>query len=244
MVAIGCAALMLASFATIPSRADGGAYGPDTCLNGYVWRGAFPGDHVCVTSAVRDQAQQDNRLADARRSPTGGPYGRDTCLPGFIWRGAGPADHVCVTALTWRQTQDDNLAAQARRNALDLMVATYRPRDTCDGSDSCQTTNPAAYYALRVARINVGTALVVLCNHGTQGERGNASRCRSAHDRVLNSWRVAVVPSPSGPGGLLRWFTTGMPRCPGAKDSYFRVRDPVSGLWSASRGVTTKCSVL
>ncbi|MEH2393254.1 MAG: hypothetical protein V7K21_16915 [Nostoc sp.] len=29
------------------------SYGSDTCISGYVWREAFPGDHVCVTRAVR-----------------------------------------------------------------------------------------------------------------------------------------------------------------------------------------------
>jgi hypothetical protein len=46
---------------------DGGAYGPDTCLQGYVWRDAVSGDHVCVTPATRDQAAQDNSLAASRR---------------------------------------------------------------------------------------------------------------------------------------------------------------------------------
>jgi hypothetical protein len=45
----------------------GGAYGPDTCLQGYVWREAVPGDHVCVTPETRAQAAQDNSLAASRR---------------------------------------------------------------------------------------------------------------------------------------------------------------------------------
>ena len=28
-------------------------FGPDTCLQGYVWRDAFPDDHVCVTPETR-----------------------------------------------------------------------------------------------------------------------------------------------------------------------------------------------
>jgi hypothetical protein len=42
-------------------------YGPDTCLPGYVWREAFPGDHVCVTEETRAQAAYDNSQALARR---------------------------------------------------------------------------------------------------------------------------------------------------------------------------------
>jgi hypothetical protein len=34
---------------------DGGPSGPDTCLEGFVWREAFPGDHVCVTWETRQQ---------------------------------------------------------------------------------------------------------------------------------------------------------------------------------------------
>lgn len=42
-------------------------YGPDTCRQGYVWRDAFNGDHVCVTPQSRTQAAQDNQLAPSRR---------------------------------------------------------------------------------------------------------------------------------------------------------------------------------
>lgn len=42
---------------------NGGAYGPDTCIQGYVWREASPSDHVCVTVATRAQAAYDNSRA-------------------------------------------------------------------------------------------------------------------------------------------------------------------------------------
>ncbi|WP_329391384.1 hypothetical protein OG625_40310 (plasmid) [Streptomyces sp. NBC_01351] len=35
----------------------GGAYGPDTCKQGYVWRESFDGDTQCVTPAERDVAK-------------------------------------------------------------------------------------------------------------------------------------------------------------------------------------------
>ena len=41
---------------------------PDTCLQGYVWREAVPGDYVCVTPETRAQAAQDNSLAASRRA--------------------------------------------------------------------------------------------------------------------------------------------------------------------------------
>ncbi|AWN41171.1 hypothetical protein DK389_12350 [Methylobacterium durans] len=72
------------------------SYGPDTCVQGLIWREANPNDHVCVTPDVRDQAQKDNSQAAARRSPTGGPSGPDACIQGFVWREAFPGDHVCV----------------------------------------------------------------------------------------------------------------------------------------------------
>ncbi|MER6316591.1 hypothetical protein ABT237_22910 [Streptomyces sp. NPDC001581] len=35
----------------------GGAYGSETCEQGYVWRGSYDGDSLCVTPAERDMAQ-------------------------------------------------------------------------------------------------------------------------------------------------------------------------------------------
>ena len=76
----------------------------DACRPGFVWREAFPGDHVCVVPAVRTQVAHDNALAGARRQPGGGKYGKDTCREGFVWREAIPTDHVCVTPQTRAQT--------------------------------------------------------------------------------------------------------------------------------------------
>lgn len=103
----------VASLWSAPGRADL-PYGPDTCVQGYVWREAFPGDHVCVTPATRSQAAYDNSQAAARREPGGGPYGPDTCRQGFVWREARPDDHVCVTPATRAQAAYDNAHAQER----------------------------------------------------------------------------------------------------------------------------------
>lgn len=86
----------------------------DTCKSGYVWREAFPGDHVCVTPETRAQAAYDNSQAHARRDPNGA-YGPDTCIPGYVWREARPGDHVCVTPETRAQTAADNRMAASRR---------------------------------------------------------------------------------------------------------------------------------
>lgn len=49
------------------------SFGPDTCLQGFVWREARPEDHVCVPVTpvdVREQTRSDNAQAAARRSPS------------------------------------------------------------------------------------------------------------------------------------------------------------------------------
>ena len=89
----------------------------DKCISGYVWREAFPGDHVCVTPATRAQAAYDNRHATERYDPdslAGALYGGETCLPGYVWREASPSDLVCVTPATRDQTAYDNSQAQNR----------------------------------------------------------------------------------------------------------------------------------
>jgi hypothetical protein len=106
-----------------------GPYGPDTCVAGYVWREAVPGDHVCVSWNTRSQAWADNAAAADRRVPGGGAYGPDTCLAGYVWRDAttaypypdgwgqmvynpfstGTADHVCVTPAVRDQAAADNV---------------------------------------------------------------------------------------------------------------------------------------
>ncbi len=45
-------------------------FGADQCLQGFVWREAFPGDHVCVSGATRTQTANDNAQAAARRDPS------------------------------------------------------------------------------------------------------------------------------------------------------------------------------
>lgn len=113
------AGTLLLSALTAPAVAAQGEvdlpYGPDTCVQGFVWREAFPDDHVCVTAETRAQAAEDNKQASARREPGGGAYGPDTCLQGYVWREARPGDHVCVTAETRAQAAEDNSRAASRR---------------------------------------------------------------------------------------------------------------------------------
>jgi hypothetical protein len=99
-----------------PADRNNCSYGPDTCVQGFVWRDAGPTDHVCVTPQLRDEARADNAQSGARRSPNGGPYGPDTCSAGFVWREAFAGDHVCVTPAVRAQTANDN-ALSAQRKA-------------------------------------------------------------------------------------------------------------------------------
>jgi len=81
-----------------PPPPDPGAslpYGPDTCVDGFVWRDIYPGDHVCVTVQSRAKAAHENDIAGSRVDPAGA-YGPNTCKPGFVWREAYAGDKVCV----------------------------------------------------------------------------------------------------------------------------------------------------
>jgi hypothetical protein len=63
----------------------------DTCLTGYVWRGADPTDHVCVTPEQRRRTAEQNAAGPSRIGQDG------MCMQGFVWREADPTDHVCVS---------------------------------------------------------------------------------------------------------------------------------------------------
>ncbi len=128
----------------------------DSCRQGYVWREAAPGDHVCVTPATRDQAAFDNAHAAERVDPGNHTYGPDTCRQGYVWREAVPGDHVCVTPAVRAQAVDDNNQAGARIDtgsagpaapvAPDLVVV----RDGYDGAGNDR---------VRVANIGQGYAV-------------------------------------------------------------------------------------
>jgi hypothetical protein len=107
--------LVIIALAAVAAVQPASALPADTCRQGFVWRDAVPGDLVCVTPGVRQQAADDNAQATARRQPGGGAYGPATCLPGFVWREAVPNDLVCVTPGTRDQTAADNRAAAGRR---------------------------------------------------------------------------------------------------------------------------------
>ena len=147
-LAAAVAALALAAIAAPALGA--GNYGADTCLQGYVWRGAIPTDHVCVTPLVRMQTAQENDQAAAHRSPAGGPYGPDTCLNGYVWREAVASDHVCVIPQRRQQARNDNAQAAARRDTVRTWITYYRPsKQPCTGNPCTQTSDDAQRIRVR-----------------------------------------------------------------------------------------------
>ena len=89
-------------------------YGPDTCEDGFVWREAIPGDHVCVTPAARAEAATENAIAGSRVDP-GGAYGPNSCIAGFVWREAYRGDVVCVTSFRRTQVENENSDGPSHR---------------------------------------------------------------------------------------------------------------------------------
>jgi hypothetical protein len=102
------------SLPTPPTPGPSLPYGPDTCRDGFVWRDAIPGDHVCVTPDRRSTAASENAVAGARVDPLGA-YGPNTCLAGYVWRDAYSGDVVCVTPDRRNQVHDENAAGPAHR---------------------------------------------------------------------------------------------------------------------------------
>lgn len=112
------------------AAADPLPYGPDTCIQGFVWREAGPGDTVCVTPDVRSSTAAQNQAAAGNKEPGGGAYGPDTCKQGFVWREAFPGDTVCVTPAVRTQASNDNAAA-ASRKAANAPKPTPTPNAPC-----------------------------------------------------------------------------------------------------------------
>ncbi len=83
-------------------------YGPDTCKDGFVWRDAIPGDHVCVTPDRRATAANENAIAGSRVDPAGA-YGPNSCMVGFVWREAYVGDVVCVTPARRTEVYQENV---------------------------------------------------------------------------------------------------------------------------------------
>jgi hypothetical protein len=115
--------------------ASTGNYGPDTCLQGWVWREAYPGDVVCVTPATRTQTAEDNAAASSHVVVSRWPFFPRPCISGYVWRQADPTDYVCVLPATAAQAQADNAQAANRRASLNIWLSTWTdpnlPWKTC-----------------------------------------------------------------------------------------------------------------
>ena len=154
-------ALLLVAWLGVLALCPAVAAPVDACIPGYVWREAYPGDHVCVTPTGRDQAAADNQRAAERRTPGGGAYGPDTCKPGFVWREARPQDHVCVTPEVRAQTGRDNSLAHTRRLMPPAAANGGGRRHAEVWSAARETTSPHAPMALPKMRKPLPEAMPV-----------------------------------------------------------------------------------
>lgn len=82
-------------------------YGPNTCVDGLVWREARVGDAVCVFPVDRTRTAQENADAADKVDPNGA-YGPQSCQQGLVWRQAFDGDAVCVSPDTRRENLDWN----------------------------------------------------------------------------------------------------------------------------------------
>jgi hypothetical protein len=102
------------------AEVDSCPWGPDQCVQGFVWRVSTPEDLVCVTPEMRDLVAEDNALAAERKDPacaTGDcEWGPDQCLPGYVWRVITPDDLVCVTPEMRDLVAEDNVLAAGRKD--------------------------------------------------------------------------------------------------------------------------------
>jgi hypothetical protein len=99
-----------------PALADPLPYGPDTCIQGFVWREARGGDTVCVTPDVRSTVAQQNSTPGANKDPNAGS-GPQSCSQGYVWREAFDGDTICVTPAFRQQMLDANATAASRKQA-------------------------------------------------------------------------------------------------------------------------------
>src|SRR4051812_9436177 len=158
MLRITLAALVAALLVGLAPATAGatGDYGPDTCLEGYVWREARPTDHVCVRPPVRKQARADNAAAASRHGAGG-----NACITGYVWRAAFPGDLGCVVPSVRARASADNAAADSRRNSIRASASKYDAQSLCENGDRCATVVILAW-RVRADHINAGKALVKL----------------------------------------------------------------------------------
>ena len=207
--AIGFAgAMMLLSSLNLVSAT---CYGPNTCLEGYVWRQANPTDYVCVTPAVRTQTAQDNAAAASRVNPNGGPFGPDTCLNGYVWRQAFTNDNVCVLPATRTEAANDN--AQAANRVLSMSIWT---------TDWYPGPNTYPYFKINGDHFNYGPVQVAIFDN---------------NNNIVQGWTTVTAAAQSGyvAGAWGAEFTINDCKAsdpPGTLDGYAWAQDMTSGCYS------------
>ncbi|WP_372407291.1 hypothetical protein [Streptomyces luteireticuli] len=207
-------------------------FGPDTCLQGYVWREARPSDHVCVTGATRDRARYDNSQAVKRRDPGHGGYGPYACREGYVWREAFKGDMTCVEPSTRAEARRDNQLADSRKVSARLWATSRTPGPRCNG-DTCTTTNDHPRIQLHGDHYNYGKV--------------NVSIWRNSDTRHA-FWSSSVTAhAQQGRAGGAFDIDTKVVDCSrkGSRpNGYAQAYDVVSGRWSARVPVTVGCYVL
>jgi hypothetical protein len=225
--AVGLALLAASALTGSPASAAGADYGPNTCLNGFVWRAAFTGDVVCVTPETRHQVDLDNRAAASRRDPRGA-YGPRSCQVPFVWRNSRASDDVCVTVEQRGQAAADNAARETRRNSVRTRLGRWSTPDTtvCDGEVCSFTPTGATYHQVVVDRVNVGRIFLGLYRKGD--------------NRRIGYWYSSA--RAVAPAGGRAAFRTDRLVCPGTPNAYFAARDLSTGRWSARVPVRVGCA--
>ncbi|MFG3495954.1 hypothetical protein [Streptomyces sp. NPDC047928] len=210
-----------------------GDYGPDTCREGYVWREARRGDHVCVEPRVRDQARTDNARAAARRSPGTNGNGPDACAVGYVWREAYPGDVVCVVPAVRTQARADNAQADDRRVSTRLWKSRWYPARQCEG-DTCVSRSDDDIPRIRLNgdHYNFGQVRLVIR--------------RTSDNRLLWSGTVTAARHTGFAGGSFGKKTSLIDCSPYGTpaNGYAQAYDVISNRWSARLPVSVGCSTL
>lgn len=202
---------LLFSIFTSSLVAAGGDYGPDTCLEGYVWREATRDDHVCVAPAKRDLAASQNADQATRHNPDG------TCKSPFVYREATPSDKACVSESQRLFARWDNRDGPKHRASLNVWFGpTYWVwRDTDIYSYFLQ---------LEGDHFNLGSNNIEVWVMRPKSDNGKLVKLTTVSGTAMDG-KVA--------GSIL--VKTGIDdfRKDGVKnDSYFQVKDLITGRWS------------
>lgn len=186
-------------------------YGPNACLEGWVWREASPTDYVCVTPDIRTQTAKDNAAAASRVNPNGGAFGPDTCLQGYVWREAYTNDHVCIPPATRTQAANDNAQAGNRVASLSVWTNDWR-------------TGPNTYPSITVNgdHFNFGSVRVAIFDKS---------------NRLMQGWTTVTAKSYSGYVGGAWSVEYSLNDCAsnvpaGTSNGYAIAQDLTSGCYS------------